>query len=103
MLSLAHRAVILTAVAAALAAVLPAAQAAGVDPNTYRVGHPASPQWKPVHAGQEHPAVQVLRAGAPLDPNHYLVQPPAAVHWTMASAGEAPRVAAAVGGLHTAP
>lgn len=64
-----------------------AAQAGAIDPNTFIVGHPASPRWVAAqhqHAGQDHPAVQVTRHGTQLDPNQYLVQPPAGVHWTVA-------------------
>jgi hypothetical protein len=56
-----------------------------VDPNTFLVGHPASPRWKVTHANHEHPAVVIARqaaeGGAPVDPNTFIVQPPAAVTW----------------------
>jgi hypothetical protein len=63
------------------------AQAGGIDPNTFIVGHPASPRWTAAphqHAGQDHPAVQVARQGVRVDPNAYRVQPPASTHWTVA-------------------
>jgi hypothetical protein len=78
--------VALAAAAAALTLVAQAAHAGGIDPNTYIVGHPASPRWiaQPhVHAGQDHPAVQVARLGQHLDPNQYRVGPPASTHWTV--------------------
>lgn len=61
-------------------------QAAGLDPNTFIVGHPASPRWTaaPVqHANGEHPAVLQARAAraAHIDGNTFLVQPPAATRW----------------------
>lgn len=66
-----------------------------VDPNTFTVGHPASPRWAaPVaqHANGEHPAVIVARRAAQgevaLDPNTYIVQPPASVTWL--AHGDAP-------------
>jgi hypothetical protein len=55
-----------------------------IDPNTFIVGHPASPTWKLVRANGEHPAVQVSRrtgVAAP-DSNRFIVQPPASVRWT---------------------
>jgi hypothetical protein len=55
-----------------------------VDPNTFLVGHPASPRWVIKHANGEHPAVIVARRaaeGQPIDPNTYIVQPPAQVTW----------------------
>lgn len=62
-------------------AVLTARKAATLDPNTFIVGHPASPRAGTVHAGSEHPAVAARlarRAGA-IDPNRFRVQPPASV------------------------
>lgn len=62
----------------------PVAVASSVDPNTFIVGHPASPRWKTAHSNGAHPAVIVTgRAvtGAP-DSNRFLVQPPASVRWT---------------------
>ena len=56
-----------------------------VDPNTFVVGHPASPRWVVPHANGEHPAVIVARRAArgetPVDANTYIVQPPAQVTW----------------------
>jgi hypothetical protein len=56
-----------------------------VDPNTFLVGHPASPRWVVPHANHEHPAVVVARQAAegrmPVDPNTFIVQPPASVTW----------------------
>jgi hypothetical protein len=56
-----------------------------VDPNTFLVGHPASPRWVVQHANHEHPAVVIARQAAegrmPVDPNTFIVQPPAAVTW----------------------
>ena len=56
-----------------------------VDPNTFQVGHPASPRWVVTHANHEHPAVVIAREAAeghaPIDPNTYIVQPPASVTW----------------------
>jgi hypothetical protein len=59
-----------------------------IDPNTFTVGHPASPKWAApvhVHANGEHPAVIVARRAAQqqvaLDPNTYIVQLPASVTW----------------------
>lgn len=55
-----------------------------IDPNTFIVGHPASPRWVRAHANAEHPAVRLARsARAELDPNTFLVQPPAAVRWVV--------------------
>ena len=55
----------------------------GIDPNTYILGHAASPTTRGGHANFEHPAVLVARAAArgDIDPNTFLVQPPAAVTW----------------------
>jgi hypothetical protein len=55
-----------------------------IDPNTFIVGHPASPRWKTVHSNHEHPAViQAERAkqGRAIDANTFIVQPPASVQW----------------------
>jgi hypothetical protein len=54
-----------------------------VDPNTFIVGHPASPRWRIAHANHEHPAVVAAReAGeAGVDANTFIVQPPASVSW----------------------
>lgn len=55
-----------------------------IDPNTFIVGHPASPRWVHRHAGGEHPAVLTARAARPdIDPNTFLVQPPAPVLWVV--------------------
>lgn len=64
----------------------------GIDPNTFIVGHPASPRTRAGHANSEHPAVQRWAApahGQVLDANTFLVQPPASVHWVQESAGPA--------------
>lgn len=58
-----------------------------IDPNTFIVGHPASPRWKAMHANHPHPAVvQAERAGRPpsIDANAFIVQPPASVRWVTA-------------------
>lgn len=57
----------------------------GVNPNTFIVGHPASPSWKRTHSHAEHPAVQqrardLLNA---IDSNTFRVQPPAGVRWVL--------------------
>ncbi len=55
-----------------------------IDPNTFIVGHPASPTWKLPHSNGEHPAVLISAravARAP-DSNRFLVQPPTSVRWT---------------------
>lgn len=70
-------------------AVLVHAAPSGINPNTFIVGHPASPKWAtaavPVHANGEHPAVLVARRGvAPhIDVNTFLVQPPASTARTL--------------------
>ena len=74
-----------------------------IDPNTFLVGHPASPRWVVMHANHEHPAVVIARQAAegrtPVDPNTFIVQPPAAVTWLARSdEGPASDVAAAVPG-----
>ena len=58
---------------------------AGIDPNTFIVGHPASPTVRGGHANFEHPAVIVARrAGeAGVDANTFIVQPPVSVTWTV--------------------
>jgi hypothetical protein len=59
-------------------------RAAGVDPSTFIVGHPASPTWQVRHANAEHPAI-AMRAGTSrslIDPNTFIVQPPAHAEWT---------------------
>jgi hypothetical protein len=60
----------------------------GIDPNTFIVGHPASPRWIAAHANHEHPAVLQARLAhqATIDPNTFVVQPPAAVTWVAAPA-----------------
>jgi len=57
--------------------------AAGIDPNTFILGHPASPTTRGGHAGGEHPAVLVARNAGQrgIDPNTFIVQPPASVTW----------------------
>ena len=55
-----------------------------IDPNTFILGHPASPRWQVVHANQAHPAVRVAlaaRGAAVVDANTFIVQPPASVTW----------------------
>ena len=58
-----------------------------VDPNTFIVGHPASPRWVVAHANHEHPAVVQARLAAQqaIDPNTFIVQPPASVKWLATS------------------
>ncbi len=63
----------------------------GIDPNTFVVGHPASPHNRAGHANFDHPAVTAWaarRQGMVIDTNAYLVQPPAAVRWTLAPAAD---------------
>ena len=73
-----------------------------VDPNTFVVGHPASPRWVVQHANHEHPAVVAARAAreghAALDANTYLVQPPASVTWLAHGAEEDMKVAGSAAG-----
>ena len=59
-------------------------QAAGVDPSTFLVGHPASPSWQVRHANADHPAIAMRREAARglIDPNTFIVQPPAHAQWT---------------------
>lgn len=69
-----------------------------IDPNTFLVGHPASPTTRAGHANFDHPAVVVARNGArtEVDPNAFLVQPPVAVTWlARPDADDATRLAAA--------
>ena len=69
-------------------------RAPGIDPNTFIVGHPASPRTRAGHANSHHPAVTLAtQGGAAIDTNHFLVQPPASVQWTMAPAADVPVVA----------
>ena len=67
-----------------------------IDPNTFIVGHPASPRWVLAHANHEHPAVVQARLANPaaIDPNTFIVQPPATVTWLEASDVPGDRVAA---------
>ncbi len=68
-----------------------------IDPNTFIVGHPASPTWKIVHANGEHPAVLVARHAQHaqgIDPNTFTVQPPASVTWLATGEAPAPTLAA---------
>jgi hypothetical protein len=83
-------AVLLTAALAASAHAAPlqaaavAAPYSQIDPNIFILGHPASPHWKVVHAGGEHPAVMLARRAGhavAIDPNLFPVQPPASVRW----------------------
>ena len=59
-------------------------RAAGVDPSTFLVGHPASPRWQVRHANADHPAIAMRREATrrSIDPNTFIVQPPAHVQWT---------------------
>jgi len=65
------------------------AHAGTIDPNTFILGHPASPRWIVVHANHEHPAVTQARLAhanpGSIDPNTFIVQPPASVRWLPAS------------------
>ena len=58
---------------------------AGIDPNTFIVGHPASPTVRGGHANFEHPAVIVARRAGEkgVDANTFIVQPPVSVTWTV--------------------
>lgn len=69
-------------------------QLPAVNPNTFIVGHPASPRTRAGHANSEHPAVTLAAAARPgaVDGNTFLVQPPASVQWTLGPA--APLLAA---------
>lgn len=86
-----HRSAAVCSVLLASLALPAAAQAAeprsGIDPNTFIVGHPASPTWKRVRANGEHPAVLVAgrSKAAQVDPNRFIVQPPAHAEWTVES------------------
>jgi len=73
----------LTAAAHAGPAVATGTPYSQIDPNTFIVGHPASPTWRAGHANHEHPAVTQARAAkvAGIDPNTFTVQPPASVQW----------------------
>ena len=66
-----------------------------IDPNTFIVGHPASPRWIVVHENHEHPAVVQARLAAQkaIDPNTFIVQPPVAVTWLVKSDAPADLVA----------
>ncbi len=55
--------------------------ASPIDPNTFIVGHPASPTNRVVRANFDHPAVAMHRAGKSIDANEFLVQPPTSVAW----------------------
>jgi hypothetical protein len=70
-----------------------------VNPSTFVVGHPASPQWKApahIHANHAHPAMATSRKSASnVDVNTFLVQPPAHVEWTEPSVVTPSLVAAA--------
>jgi hypothetical protein len=75
-----------------------ACEAPHIDPNTFLVGHPASPTTRAGHANFDHPAVVVARNAARpgIDPNTFLVQPPVAVTWlARPEADDATRFAAA--------
>ena len=55
---------------------------AAVDPNTFIVGHPASPRVRGGHANDEHPALAQRSARSlvkAIDPNTFRVLPPASV------------------------
>ena len=69
-----------------------------VDPNTFVVGHPASPRWQVTHANHEHPAVVAARQAreAGVDPNTFLVQPPAQVTWRARAGDEGARSVAEI-------
>ena len=81
-------------------ALLVKARTQGIDPNTFIVGHPASPQWVRGHANHDHPAVLVARrtGQSQIDANTFLVQPPATTAWTMG-----PEVDTQLAGATTAP
>jgi len=67
------------------------AAAAGIDPNTFIVAHPAGLALVPGHANHEHPAVSARRDAATpaLDANRFTVQPPASVRWELMSQPQA--------------
>jgi len=76
-----------------------------IDPNTFILGHPASPTTRGGHANFPHPAVVVAgRVGPlPIDPNTFIVQPPASVTWLpVAPAEDSTRVAGAPTGAGAA-
>lgn len=84
--------VLSAAASGAFAQTLPTASPS-IDPNTFIVGHPASPRWVHARANSEHPAVLTARAArADINPNTFVVQPPAAVQWVV-RADETVRVA----------
>jgi hypothetical protein len=66
----------------------------GIDPNTFIVGHPASPRPRSGHANGQHPAITQWERSrtAAIDSNHFLVQPPAAVKWTLGPQAEVPEL-----------
>ncbi len=70
-----------------------------IDPNTFIVGHPASPTWTRPHSNAEHPAVLVAarmkQQVATIDANTFTVQPPASVRW-LASGETTPLTVAAM-------
>ncbi|WP_348756546.1 hypothetical protein [uncultured Aquincola sp.] len=72
---------------------------AGIDANTFLVGHPASPRMRGGHANVEHPAVRVARGEgrSGMDANTFLVQPPVTVTWLTQPTGadDLPRYAQA--------
>lgn len=63
----------------------PAIVGSAIDPNTFIVGHPASPSWKRAHSHAEHPAVQLRQRGEvkAIDSNAFRVQPPVGVRWVL--------------------
>jgi len=76
--------------------IMPARTGLDANTNIAIVGHPASPRWRVVHAGGEHPAVLVARAGQKgIDANTYTVQPPASVTWLASGEVARPVLAAA--------
>ena len=81
------------------------AMAVGIDPNTFILGHPASPTTHGGHANFEHPAIIVARRAATpsIDPNTFIVQPPASVTWLAAPQDDDARFAGAAHGAATQP
>ena len=79
------------------------AMVVGIDPNTFILGHPASPTTRGGHANHEHPAIIVARRAATpsIDPNTFIVQPPASVTWLPAPQDDDARVAGASHGAAT--
>lgn len=75
----------LTAAAEPAMPASPAVIGSSIDPNTFIVGHPASPRWKRAHSHAEHPAVQLRQRGQikAIDSNAFRVQPPAGVRWVL--------------------